>query len=538
MFNASRLHHVVAALALVAGCGAALALPAGRVLIAVGDVSAVRDGVSIRLAKDSPIESGDTVVTGATSNAQLRFTDGSIVALRPETQFRIESYNFRAADAGANENRGFFGLLKGGLRTVTGLIGKKDREAYSMKTPVATIGIRGTHYNLVLCQQNCRNNDGSLSRDGVYGSVLDGAIAMKNQAQERVFGKDEVFFVPDANTPPVKLLAPPSFLRDKLDGQARSRQSQQKSEQAQNGDGSEQQQTAEKAQSEAKAPETKSEPTKTEAVALPTNPIQLAQDDLTETVETVAESSTSSANGVAPSSGTMHSVHAVTIPNVDSSHEVLPDANILVGFDSTGATGLSMGTPACTGGYICRGTAADRDFGADAGVIAWGRWASGTITAGGWADGLTFSADQGMHYVVGMLATDMPTGGTSVYRAIGATSVTYSAPAGSNPLGVGTISNGTLTANFLTSAVTSSFDITFAEGSRYATSLSGTNVGPSISGSGTTSFVSGANNVCAGGCATDFVGFFAGSGATHAGIAFGARTSTNYYLDGAVVFKK
>src|SRR3546814_15472343 len=41
---------------------------------------------------------------------------------------------------------GFFRLLKGGFRAVSGLIGRVDHEEYRVSTPVATIGLRGTEY--------------------------------------------------------------------------------------------------------------------------------------------------------------------------------------------------------------------------------------------------------------------------------------------------------------------------------------------------------------------------------------------------------
>jgi hypothetical protein len=39
-----------------------------------------------------------------------------------------------------------FNLVKGGLRSVTGLLGKRNKEKFAMKTPSATIGIRGTTF--------------------------------------------------------------------------------------------------------------------------------------------------------------------------------------------------------------------------------------------------------------------------------------------------------------------------------------------------------------------------------------------------------
>ncbi len=212
---------LLAALGLLSIAGPACADVAGRVLVAVGDVSATRAGKTIPLKFGSEVESGDTLRTGVTSNAQIRLTDGGIVALRPQSEFRLDEYHFSGKNDGSE--KGFFSLLKGGFRTVTGLIGKANRDSYKVTATAATIGIRGTHYNLVLCRQDCVNADGSKAKDGLYGGVTGGKIAVSNESGGKDFGKDEFFYVASFQTPPESLVAPPDFLADKLEGQARNR---------------------------------------------------------------------------------------------------------------------------------------------------------------------------------------------------------------------------------------------------------------------------------------------------------------------------
>lgn len=222
--------------------------PAGRVLLAVGEVSAERGGQSVPLALNAPVFEGDTLRLGAASNAQVRMSDQSVVALRERTVFRIDEYRY----AGGEEGRGVFSLLAGGMRTVTGVIGRAagQRGNYAVKTPTSTIGIRGTHYTLVHCDNDCGNastasallaragNDtmtdaglqlaqagGPRVPNGTYGGVTDGRInAAPNEAPQlgRDFGHDEYFFVASAKSSPQSLIAPPSFLHDRLSGQSRS----------------------------------------------------------------------------------------------------------------------------------------------------------------------------------------------------------------------------------------------------------------------------------------------------------------------------
>ncbi len=117
---------------------------AGRVDFATGAVSAVNAaGVQRPLTKGAEIGTGDTIRTGDGGRAQLRFDDGGMISLQPQTEFRIDNYNHSQKP---EEEKGFFSLIKGGMRTITGLIGKRNRDAYKVTTSVATIGIRGTEY--------------------------------------------------------------------------------------------------------------------------------------------------------------------------------------------------------------------------------------------------------------------------------------------------------------------------------------------------------------------------------------------------------
>lgn len=211
----------VASLAMLMVCGSLYAAePAGKVLVLQGAAVAVRGAQEIPLERGTSVESGDLIRVGNASSLQIRFTDEAIVALRANTQFKIEDYKFtQKADA----DKSVFSLLKGGLRTITGLIGKRNPSAYSLKSETATIGIRGTHFIVVRCFGDCRNDDGSLAEDGLYGTVTDGRIFVFNQAGESEFSRDQYFVVGSPHSPARGLIAPPSFLRDKLDGVAKNK---------------------------------------------------------------------------------------------------------------------------------------------------------------------------------------------------------------------------------------------------------------------------------------------------------------------------
>ena len=151
-----------------------------NLLVTSGVVSVTRTGADGRpteltLTGGDELRAGDLVVTARDGRAQIRFSDGSIVSLQPGTRFRIDEYHFDG-----DRQRGFFSLLRGALRTATGLIGKKDRDDYRMQTPTATIGIRGTDYSAeeTVCDPACEPGPSA----GLRVAVHEGRIVVANPA--------------------------------------------------------------------------------------------------------------------------------------------------------------------------------------------------------------------------------------------------------------------------------------------------------------------------------------------------------------------
>lgn len=150
--------------------------PAGRTGFVKGSVVArAPSGTSRALEVGDAVFNGDTVLTAGGAYSVLVFRDGGRVTILPNTEFQIQRFQY--AEAEPQNSRSFFRLVRGGLRAVTGAIGKQRRNRYRMRTPVATIGIRGTGYDL-LCQGTCVNPGGSAdpSGDGLFADVLEGSI--------------------------------------------------------------------------------------------------------------------------------------------------------------------------------------------------------------------------------------------------------------------------------------------------------------------------------------------------------------------------
>jgi hypothetical protein len=137
----------------------------GEVALVTGSVtSAVAGALPQPLKAGDALAEGQTIVVAANSYASLKFADGGRVLLRPNSEFLVEAFKYTPAPVaaaptptapGGAVGSAFFRLVRGGFRAISGLIGKGDRQSYKVTTPVATIGIRGTDYEVQLCTNDC-----------------------------------------------------------------------------------------------------------------------------------------------------------------------------------------------------------------------------------------------------------------------------------------------------------------------------------------------------------------------------------------------
>ena len=128
---------------------AVVALGSGTVVFKVGDPIVVNKQGSQNIAKGDELGSGDTILTQS-GIVQIQFPDKSFMSLKPKTEFVIDSYNYDQNDDSAQVTK--YKLNYGEVRTVSGLIGKTNRKDYSIETPVATIGIRGTKFRVLVVE--------------------------------------------------------------------------------------------------------------------------------------------------------------------------------------------------------------------------------------------------------------------------------------------------------------------------------------------------------------------------------------------------
>lgn len=144
----------------------------GRIALLRGKVSATEDDDSSRpLVVGAAVYERDQIETGIKSFTVIAFNDKTRVTMSPKSAFRIEEHEYKPDQP--DENNSFFSFLQGGLRLVTGAIGKLNRKAFRIGTPTATIGIRGTGFDLI-CEGACVSNTALLDpgRDSLLAKFI------------------------------------------------------------------------------------------------------------------------------------------------------------------------------------------------------------------------------------------------------------------------------------------------------------------------------------------------------------------------------
>ncbi len=169
------------------------------------------DGRQTILARGSALGVGDALSTTRNSTVRLRFTDGGETAVRPDSRITVQAYSY-ARDNPQADNL-VLGLLKGGLRAITGSIGKRgNADAYRLNVSTATIGIRGTDYTARLCDNDCKQDTTTIARNArpnssapVIARVMQaqGAVTVERDSRQLNVAQGAALYASDrVSTPP------------------------------------------------------------------------------------------------------------------------------------------------------------------------------------------------------------------------------------------------------------------------------------------------------------------------------------------------
>jgi hypothetical protein len=134
--------------ALVALMFTDLVLAAGAVATSVTGTAQVQTGSATArtLRQGDEVSQGDTVSTGAASSVVLKFDDGQVAALTSNSRMTVSSYQYNPQSRSGNV---LLSLINGGMRAITGLIGKNQPQQVAYRAATATLGIRGTDTTVV-----------------------------------------------------------------------------------------------------------------------------------------------------------------------------------------------------------------------------------------------------------------------------------------------------------------------------------------------------------------------------------------------------
>jgi len=162
-----------------------------------------------------PVRTGETVRAGETISTEngaevmVKMKDDSMMLLRPNSQLKVAEFRYENKPTDGV----FASLFKGTVRAVTGLIGKSRPSSVRLATPTATVGIRGTDFELAIVPEG--SSDG---RAGTYNYVYDGGTSLQiASGQSIAVAPEQTGLAVDNPRPgeePLQLLRErPAFLR-------------------------------------------------------------------------------------------------------------------------------------------------------------------------------------------------------------------------------------------------------------------------------------------------------------------------------------
>jgi hypothetical protein len=180
---------------LAAFAATAYAADAGVIQNVTGKVTITStDNVTRIAGPKEKIAAGETISTEAKSESLVKMADDSTVLVRPNTRFQLTEFKYDKAPTDSTITT----LFRGTVRFVTGLIGKRHPANVRINTITATIGVRGTDFEVAVIPEDTPD-----ARAGVYDFVHDGATNIKLTQMDRELDvkKNQTAFAPDKPRP-------------------------------------------------------------------------------------------------------------------------------------------------------------------------------------------------------------------------------------------------------------------------------------------------------------------------------------------------
>ncbi|HEY7945609.1 MAG: FecR domain-containing protein [Burkholderiales bacterium] len=138
-----RIGAVAAMLAALCVASLAGAQEIGQIKTAKGRVTIQRGGQALPATVGMRLHAADVVKTGADSSVGITMDDDSLLSAGPGSVLSLDRYAFEPT---TNQGRFDASLNKGTLAVISGRIAKGSRDAMTVRTPTAILGVRGTEF--------------------------------------------------------------------------------------------------------------------------------------------------------------------------------------------------------------------------------------------------------------------------------------------------------------------------------------------------------------------------------------------------------
>lgn len=448
---------LIGALLLALLPGLCQAAAAGRVVFSAGTPNATDPaGASRALKRGDDVFSGETLATNAGGRLQVSFADGAYISLQPDSTYVIEQYQYAGQQDGSE--KAVYRLLKGGVRALTGAIGKQHPDAYRVETPVATIGIRGSGHNSRICAGDCAGRD-----DGLYHNTWRGLTYVKNNVDERDVPRGRGVFVAGLDMPIRFLDQPPGLTAVDTGGKREEEQEEEEEVEERFQVGDQRDEEGNQiivTEEEEPPPPPPPPPDETSTVITGIGFQGVAPDD--ESPDSVDSFSYTDLklfvrdSDKAPAGflGVLDEEELLELATID------PDA-VLAGNDATAvdmaSSLLAIADPAAVAFFEENPAHAEDVF--SNGELGMGRWTGGrvlVVSEDGETDVPDFTGYQSAHFIYGPRPTSFPTGGTATYDFLAGTKSTSASGA---TIGEG-VTGGFIQVNFGSAEALLEMDVT------------------------------------------------------------------------------
>lgn len=143
-FSVSAIKTSVMALCAAIARGGALSQTVGETVTIRSPAQITRAGETSAFSPRSDVQVGDILQTSATGQIQLRFFDETRIAIGPNSTFVVEDITSRNT---TTADKFVVNTVRGAFRFVSG---SSPQGAYSVRTPTATLGIKGTIFDVAI----------------------------------------------------------------------------------------------------------------------------------------------------------------------------------------------------------------------------------------------------------------------------------------------------------------------------------------------------------------------------------------------------